>query len=162
MVGLKNSFQKRLFRQLLDISDKWFTHISYKIINSHQRKQEGEIDCRGKPVCSGTRVAAVVTVDVAGSLSAEPVEQAEDVAHQNQQHQTRHAQTDVISGTEDWRKKIELNPLRLFMERFTHSLIKSLMRSYYLRNLIVSTPNNPKKTFSYQRNVKRTKKSNSL
>ena len=85
-------------------SNIFFTFYYY----CYQREQEGEIDRRDQPVCSGSRVAAVVAVDVARPLSAEAVEQTEDVADENQQHQTRHAQTDVVTGKKEWKLIVNL------------------------------------------------------
>ncbi len=67
------------------------------IMRHYQREQESEIDGRYQPVGSGSRIAAVVAVHVSGSLAAEAVEQAQNVAHQDQEDEARHAETDVIS-----------------------------------------------------------------
>jgi len=64
---------------------------------SYQREQESEIDGRYQPVGAGSRIAAVVAVHVSGSLAAEAVEQAQNVAHQDQEDEAGHAEADVIS-----------------------------------------------------------------
>lgn len=79
-------------------------------LQTYHREQEGEVDGGDEPVCSGSGVAAVVAVHVARPLAAEAVEQAQDVADQDQENEARHSEADVVPETIRCDLSVSLTP----------------------------------------------------